>query len=71
MNKPRTGAGASSQIPKNPSERVIGGFEARAHVGAWLDDSAGALLYRAAGFQLIDRFYEWHKTYPSDAQGAA
>jgi mycothiol synthase len=43
----------------------------RAHVGSWLDDSPGALLYRAAGFQLIDRFYEWHKSYPSDAQGAA
>lgn len=37
----------------------------RAHVGSWLDDSPGALLYRAAGFQLIDRFYEWHKTYPA------
>jgi hypothetical protein len=36
-----------------------------------MDDSPGAMLYRAAGFQLIDRFYEWHKTYPSDAQGAA
>jgi ribosomal protein S18 acetylase RimI-like enzyme len=37
----------------------------RAHVNAWLDNSPGALLYRAAGFQLIDRFYEWHKTYPA------
>jgi mycothiol synthase len=35
----------------------------RAHVGSWLDDSAGAGLYRAVGFRLIDRFYEWHKTY--------
>jgi ribosomal protein S18 acetylase RimI-like enzyme len=37
----------------------------RAHVGSWLDDSPGALLYRAAGFERIDRFYEWHKTYPA------
>jgi GNAT superfamily N-acetyltransferase len=37
----------------------------RAHVGSWLEDSPGAMLYRAAGFQLIDRFYEWHKTYPA------
>ncbi len=37
----------------------------RAHVGSWRDDSAGAMLYRAAGFQLIDRFYDWRKTYPA------
>ena len=36
----------------------------RCHVGSWLDDSPGAHLYRAAGFRLIDRFYEWHKSYP-------
>jgi len=42
----------------------------RAHVGSWQDNSAGALLYRAAGFQLIDRFYDWHKTY-ADAEPAA
>ena len=40
---------------------------ARAHVGSWRDDSAGALLYRAAGFQLIDRFYDWRKIYPAAA----
>ena len=38
----------------------------RAHVGSWGDDSSGAMLYRAAGFQLIDRFYEWHKSYPAE-----
>ena len=37
----------------------------RAHVGSWQDNSAGALLYKAAGFQLIDRFYDWRKTYPA------
>jgi predicted N-acetyltransferase YhbS len=42
----------------------------RAHVGSWLDDSAGAKLYGAAGFHLVDRWYEWHKTYPA-APGAA
>jgi ribosomal protein S18 acetylase RimI-like enzyme len=42
----------------------------RAHVNSWLDDSPGALLYRAAGFQLIDRFYEWHTTLPAEGQGA-
>jgi mycothiol synthase len=36
----------------------------RAHVGSWREDSAGAMLYRAAGFQLIDRFYDWRKIYP-------
>lgn len=39
----------------------------RAHVGSWGDDSPGALLYRAGGFHLIDRFYEWHKSYEADA----
>ncbi len=43
----------------------------RAHVGSWLDNSAGAMLYRAAGFQLIDRFYEWHKTYPAADSASA
>jgi GNAT superfamily N-acetyltransferase len=42
----------------------------RAHVGSWLDDSPGALLYGAVGFQLIDRFYEWHKHYPAPSGGA-
>lgn len=36
----------------------------RAHVGSWMDDSSGAQLYRAAGFHLINRWYEWSKTYP-------
>lgn len=40
----------------------------RAHVGSWQDNSAGA-LYRAAGFQLIDRFYDWHKTYADAGAG--
>jgi mycothiol synthase len=43
----------------------------RAHVLSSMDDSAGAMLYRAAGFQLIDRFYEWNKTYPVAGKGAA
>lgn len=43
----------------------------RAHVAAWRDDSAGALLYRAAGFQLINRFYDWHKSYLADAENNA
>jgi ribosomal protein S18 acetylase RimI-like enzyme len=43
----------------------------RAHVGSWLDDSAGAHLYRAAGFQLIDRWYEWHKSYGAPIENAA
>jgi len=42
----------------------------RAHVGSWRDDSPGALLYRAAGFRLIDRWYEWHKSYPDDTEAA-
>jgi predicted N-acetyltransferase YhbS len=42
----------------------------RAHVNSWLDDSPGAQLYRAAGFQLIDRFYEWHKILPAEGEGA-
>jgi ribosomal protein S18 acetylase RimI-like enzyme len=42
----------------------------RAHVNSWLDDSPGALLYRAAGFRLIDRFYEWHKTIPAEGKAA-
>lgn len=34
-----------------------------AYVNSWLDNSPGALLYRAAGFRPIDRWYEWHKSY--------
>jgi GNAT superfamily N-acetyltransferase len=48
----------------------------RAHVLSAQNDSPGAMLYRAAGFHLIDRFYDWHKHYPAapdapDAAGAA
>jgi len=43
---------------------------AAAYVNSWLDNSPGALLYRAAGFHLIDRFYEWHKSYPHPAEVA-
>jgi ribosomal protein S18 acetylase RimI-like enzyme len=43
----------------------------RAHVNSWLDDSPGALLYRAAGFQQIGRFYEWHKTYGAGGKEAS
>ena len=42
----------------------------RAHVGSWMEDSAGAMLYGAVGFQLIDRFYDWRKTYPGADAGA-
>lgn len=41
-----------------------------AYVNSWLDNSPGALLYRAAGFRLIDRWYEWHKSYPLHAEAA-
>ena len=37
----------------------------RAHVGSWQENSAGAYLYRAAGFRLIDRYYDWRKIYPA------
>jgi hypothetical protein len=42
----------------------------RAHVGSWMDDSSGAMLYRSCGFQLIDRFFEWHKSYGPAGEGA-
>jgi predicted N-acetyltransferase YhbS len=32
-----------------------------AHVGSWMDDSAGAMLYKAIGFTLMDRVYMWEK----------
>jgi len=35
-----------------------------AHVLSIRDDSPGGLLYRAAGFQAIDRFEGWIKQFP-------
>ena len=51
-------------------QRLCASGVRRAHVGSWGEDSAGAGLYRAVGFRLIDRFYEWHKTYPSGKDAA-
>lgn len=45
-----------------------------AYVNSWLDNSPGALLYRAAGFRSIDRWYEWRKTYaplPAEPKASA
>lgn len=32
-----------------------------AHVVSWMDDSAGAMLYKSIGFTLADRVYKWDK----------
>jgi predicted N-acetyltransferase YhbS len=32
-----------------------------AYVGSWRDDSPGALLYRALGFAVLDRWYAWER----------
>lgn len=32
-----------------------------AHVLSWVDDSAGAMLYKAIGFAPVDRIYKWEK----------
>lgn len=33
-----------------------------AHVNAWREDSAGAMLYRALGFTVTGRIFAWEKS---------